>query len=163
MQTLVVYDIPGDRVRGKIADICLDYGLERIQYSVFLGGLSDNRREELIMKLKKRLGKEEGGIQIFVICEKDLRTRLQLGTPPQDKHPEREKCAPEAATPSEASDAETRPSLREHGDALPLPAPDVNPFADPPTLPTLSGRPEPVARRRHGGKRARAPQGDSHD
>jgi len=30
--TLLIYDIPSDRLRGKVANACLDYGLERIQY-----------------------------------------------------------------------------------------------------------------------------------
>jgi len=46
MQCLVVYDIPDDRVRGKVADICLDYGLDRIQYSAFLGDLQRTHQEE---------------------------------------------------------------------------------------------------------------------
>ena len=98
MQTLVVYDIPSDKLRTKIADICLDYGLERIQFSVFFGTISDNRREELTMKLSKRLGKQEGGIQIFVICEKDLRVRRQLGNPPHDASPPRAPATPSPPT-----------------------------------------------------------------
>ena len=34
---LVVYDISNTRVRTKIADLCLDYGLSRIQLSAYLG------------------------------------------------------------------------------------------------------------------------------
>ena len=40
MQSLLIYDIPDDRARQKIADACLDYGLQRIQYSAFLGELT---------------------------------------------------------------------------------------------------------------------------
>jgi hypothetical protein len=40
MQSLLIYDIPDDRARQKVADACLDYGLERIQYSAFLGELT---------------------------------------------------------------------------------------------------------------------------
>ncbi|RMF86962.1 MAG: CRISPR-associated endonuclease Cas2, partial [Nitrospinota bacterium] len=28
MKCLLIYDIPDDRIRTKIADFCLDYGLE---------------------------------------------------------------------------------------------------------------------------------------
>ena len=35
MHTYVIYDIVKDRIRKKIADVCLDYGLKRIQYSSF--------------------------------------------------------------------------------------------------------------------------------
>ena len=78
MQTLLIYDIPSDRARGKVADTCLDYGLERIQYSAFFGELSANRAEELIRKVARVLGKEEGKIQLFPICEKDLKLRRDL-------------------------------------------------------------------------------------
>lgn len=78
MKCLLVYDIPNDKIRTKIADICLDYGLERIQYSAFLGELSHNRREEIMQKLKRKLGKREGNIQLFPICERDLRLRREI-------------------------------------------------------------------------------------
>ena len=35
--TILIYDIPDDRLRSKVADACLEYGLDRIQYSAFLG------------------------------------------------------------------------------------------------------------------------------
>ena len=40
MRYLLIYDISHDGVRTKVADACLDYGLERIQYSAFLGSLT---------------------------------------------------------------------------------------------------------------------------
>ena len=88
MQTLVVYDIPHDGVRTKIADICLDYGLERIQYSAYMGDLQRTHQEELLLKVKKKLGKREGKVQLFPICERDMRLVLAViqveaaGSPP---------------------------------------------------------------------------------
>lgn len=76
MHCLVVYDIPNDDVRTKVADICLDYGLERIQYSAFEGVLSRNLQEELILKIKKRVGRREGNVQLFPICQEDWENRL---------------------------------------------------------------------------------------
>lgn len=78
MRCLVVYDIPDDRIRARVADSCLDYGLDRIQYSAFCGDLSRNRQEELMRKLSRLLGKREGKIQLFVICEKDWGERLEV-------------------------------------------------------------------------------------
>lgn len=72
MQTYVVYDIVEDRVRKKIADTCLDYGLQRIQYSAFCGELSRDRRESLALKLARWLEKQEGRIEIVPLCDKDL-------------------------------------------------------------------------------------------
>lgn len=79
MIVLLIYDIVEDKVRNKLADICLDYGLERIQYSAFLGELNHNRQEEMLQKMKRKLGKSAGNIQLFPLCEKDLRLRKKIG------------------------------------------------------------------------------------
>lgn len=78
MKTILVYDIPNDRIRTKIADFCLDYGLDRIQYSAFQGDLSRTHQEELILRIGERLGKHEGKIQLFTICDKDWAQRLEI-------------------------------------------------------------------------------------
>ncbi len=68
MQCVVVYDIPDDRLRAKVADICLDYGLERIQFSAFAGSLQPSHIDELLAKIKKSAGKRAADVQIFPIC-----------------------------------------------------------------------------------------------
>jgi len=78
VQCLIVYDIPDDRIRGKVADACLDYGLDRIQYSAFLGDLEPTHQEELLMKIGDQLGDKAGNVQLFPICEKDWRARLVI-------------------------------------------------------------------------------------
>lgn len=78
MQCLLVYDIPDDRLRGKVAEICLDYGLERIQYSAFRGELSHNLQEEIMEKTARKLGNKQGNIQLFPICDKDIRLRKEV-------------------------------------------------------------------------------------
>ena len=57
---MLLYDIEDDRLRTRIADICMDYGLERIQFSAFFGKLNRNRRQELALKLQNELGDESG-------------------------------------------------------------------------------------------------------
>lgn len=76
MRCLLIYDIPNDRVRTKVADVCLDYGLDRTQYSAFCGQLSRGQQEELLMKIKKKLGKKPANVQIIPICAKDWEERL---------------------------------------------------------------------------------------
>jgi CRISPR-associated protein Cas2 len=78
MKCLLIYDIPDDRVRTKIANFCLDYGLDRVQYSAFVGDLSMNYQEELMLKITKRLGKAAGRIDIFAIRNEDWRRRQSL-------------------------------------------------------------------------------------
>ena len=77
-RTLVMYDIERDRIRHRISEVCLDYGLERIQFSVFRGKLNRNKREELLMKLTETLGDEPGKILIQPMCEDDFKSALEL-------------------------------------------------------------------------------------
>jgi len=78
MHCLVVYDISDDAKRTKVADICLDYGLDRIQYSAFLGDLPVTHQEELMLRVKKALGRKPGNIQLFPLCAKDWQGRQAI-------------------------------------------------------------------------------------
>ncbi|MFL5586064.1 MAG: CRISPR-associated endonuclease Cas2 [Ktedonobacteraceae bacterium] len=70
MRCLLIYDIAHDGVRNKVADACLDYGLERIQYSAFFGELSHIHQRELLLKIKRRIGKHGANVQLFPLDEK---------------------------------------------------------------------------------------------
>jgi CRISPR-associated protein Cas2 len=78
MICLLIYDIPDDRARAEVADICQDYGLQRIQYSAFAGTLARTHQEELMRKIQKRLKRLPAKVQLFVICERDWRARLEI-------------------------------------------------------------------------------------
>ena len=78
MKVLLIYDIPDDRVRSKVADLCLDYGLDRIQYSAFQGELRRTHQEELLMRIKKRLGKKPGDVRLIPVCRKDWAARIEV-------------------------------------------------------------------------------------
>jgi len=73
LRTLVIYDIEDDRIRLKISETCLDYGLVRIQFSAFLGTLNRNKREELFLKLSSLLADNPGKILLQPICDKDVK------------------------------------------------------------------------------------------
>ena len=70
---MLIYDIEDDRLRSRVADVCLDYGLERIQFSAFFGKLNRNRRQELALRLRNELGDESGRVRIIPVCEEDLK------------------------------------------------------------------------------------------
>jgi CRISPR-associated protein Cas2 len=72
LRTLVIYDIVDDRIRSKISETCLDFGLARIQYSAFAGAVNRNKREELFLRLRETLGGEAGKILIQPVCDKDV-------------------------------------------------------------------------------------------
>ncbi|HEY9867619.1 MAG TPA: CRISPR-associated endonuclease Cas2 [Candidatus Obscuribacterales bacterium] len=84
MLILTIYDIENDRIRTKISEACKDYGLERIQYSAFLGDLNTLRRDELLIRLRKTLGDYSGNIQLIPLCDKDVRLRKIIDVPKSD-------------------------------------------------------------------------------
>jgi CRISPR-associated protein Cas2 len=76
LRTLVIYDIEDDKIRLRISETCLDYGLARIQYSAFLGILNRNKREELFLRLTSILDDNAGKIMLQPICHKDVQEVL---------------------------------------------------------------------------------------
>jgi CRISPR-associated protein Cas2 len=75
MRCLVIYDIAHDGIRSKIADACLDYGLQRIQYSAFFGDLTQTHQRELLAMMERRIGKHAANIQLFPLDEKSWSLR----------------------------------------------------------------------------------------
>jgi len=69
MRCLLIYDISHDGTRTKVADACLDYGLQRIQYSAFIGEISKIHQRELLLKIKRRIGKQNANVQVFPLDE----------------------------------------------------------------------------------------------
>lgn len=70
MQCLVIYDIPHDGTRQKVADACLDYGLQRIQYSAFVGNLSRSHQRALFQEITRRVRRREASVQLFPLDER---------------------------------------------------------------------------------------------
>lgn len=75
---LIVYDISEDKVRAKVADACLDYGLDRLQYSVFEGSLSRNHQEELMLLVDELLLEANGSVVLFPLTEDNWQRRLEV-------------------------------------------------------------------------------------
>ena len=76
LRTLVIYDIENDKIRLKISETCLDYGLVRIQFSAFQGMLNRNKREELFLRLISILDDNAGKILLQPICHKHVKDVL---------------------------------------------------------------------------------------
>ena len=73
VSVVLIYDIEDDKLRTRASEICLNYGLERIQYSAFFGKLNRNRRQELSLQLRNTMGNESARIRIIPVCEDDLK------------------------------------------------------------------------------------------
>lgn len=69
----LIYDIENDKLRTRAADICMNYGLDRIQFSAFFGKLNRNRRQELCLRLQRELGDESARVRIIPVCQDDLK------------------------------------------------------------------------------------------
>jgi CRISPR-associated protein Cas2 len=78
MRLLLVYDIVNDRQRTKVADACLDYGLDRFQYSAFVGTLSRTRQEELMLRIQAVIGDGAACVHLYPIDDKAWQKRLLL-------------------------------------------------------------------------------------
>lgn len=78
MLVWAIYDIQKDKVRAKIAKLCKQAGLYRVQKSVFLGDIENNRLDELALSSKKEI-KEEDSVYIFPMCREDFKKVILLG------------------------------------------------------------------------------------
>jgi CRISPR-associated protein Cas2 len=72
MLTWVVYDVSDDRTRARVARRCLDFGLYRVQKSVFLGDLAANRVEEVVLFSREILNLETDSVYVFPMCREDF-------------------------------------------------------------------------------------------
>jgi len=66
---LVTYDIEDDKRRKKISDRLLADGLLRIQYSVFMGPLTDPLLDRLNIWLDKKIEESEGVNDSIIILK----------------------------------------------------------------------------------------------
>ena len=78
MRTLIIYDMPNDKARRKLIEMLKDYGLARVQFSAFIGELSNNRRQELMLRLSNFLDLKDGNIQMYVMCAKDEELMVEI-------------------------------------------------------------------------------------
>lgn len=72
MLTWVIYDIADDRTRTRIAKKCLNFGLYRVQKSVFLGDVEPNRLDEIELFSKDEMDEETDSVYIFPMCKEDF-------------------------------------------------------------------------------------------
>ncbi|NEN22786.1 CRISPR-associated endonuclease Cas2 [Cryomorpha ignava] len=75
----VMYDIKKDKARSKIAKICKQSGLYRVQYSVFLGQLSANSKDSLWIQIEELIDEETDSVYIFPMSKNELQDTILLG------------------------------------------------------------------------------------
>lgn len=83
---VVVYDIPCDKRRKKIADLLEGYG-KRVQYSVFECVLSRPKYRELQKRLKYVFKSEEDNIRFYSVSRHTFDQVEAWGGPPITEAP----------------------------------------------------------------------------
>lgn len=75
----VIYDISSDRPRGKVAKLCKEAGLYRVQKSAFLGTIERNRLDELSLQIDEHLDQDVDSVYIFPMCQPDFQKVILKG------------------------------------------------------------------------------------
>ncbi len=75
----VMYDIKDDRARTKISKACEKAGLNRVQYSVFLGSIEKSFLDELQIRIEELINAEKDSVYIFPMSKNELRETVLLG------------------------------------------------------------------------------------
>ncbi len=65
---VVSYDITSSKRRLKVARLLLDYGGERVQYSVFELYITERHLERLRARLQKLVDTEEDSVRFYRLC-----------------------------------------------------------------------------------------------
>ncbi|MDY6822298.1 MAG: CRISPR-associated endonuclease Cas2 [Thermodesulfobacteriota bacterium] len=77
--TWIIYDIVENRPRTRLAKICKQFGLQRVQKSVFLGKLESNRFDELTQQCLDLIDENQDSVYIFPFCQEDFKNIKVLG------------------------------------------------------------------------------------
>lgn len=77
MLVWVIYDITDNRTRQRVSDCCKNYGLYRVQKSVFLGDLNTNDRESLGLECEELIDTEKDSVYVFPMDEQSFK-KVQL-------------------------------------------------------------------------------------
>lgn len=75
----VLYDIENDKARTKVAKLCKQAGLYRVQFSVFLGTLEKNRKDTLQLQIEELIDEDKDSVYIFPMSKNELQETVLLG------------------------------------------------------------------------------------
>jgi CRISPR-associated protein Cas2 len=86
MLVLVVYDVPDNKRRTKLAKFLEGYG-RRVQYSVFECFLSLAEMKALHDKVRRRIKEDEDNVRFYWIPKDAVPRTLTLGSTPPEEPP----------------------------------------------------------------------------
>lgn len=91
MRYLIIYDITDDNLRNHVSELLKDYGLQRIQYSAFIGNLRRDKLNSLMVDLRRLIGEAVENVQIYPLCDVCFKGRREIGKPKRYEFKEKEK------------------------------------------------------------------------
>ncbi|HOV83142.1 MAG TPA: CRISPR-associated endonuclease Cas2 [Methanothrix sp.] len=68
MLVWVIYDISENSIRSRVAKLCKNYGLYRVQKSAFLGDLNRNESDSLALECQEAI-EQSDSVYVFPMCE----------------------------------------------------------------------------------------------
>lgn len=75
----VLYDVENDKNRNKIAKICKQKGLYRVQLSAFVGTIERSDMDELSLMIEPLIDESIDKVYIFTMSQQDLKKCKMLG------------------------------------------------------------------------------------
>jgi len=75
----VMYDIEIDKARLKVAKLCKQAGLYRVQFSVFLGTIDNNQKDTLKLQIAALINEETDSVYIFPMTKAELQATVLMG------------------------------------------------------------------------------------
>ncbi|UBM60792.1 CRISPR-associated endonuclease Cas2 [Marinilongibacter aquaticus] len=75
----ILYDIEKDRQRTRVAKMCKQAGLYRVQFSCFLGTLNKNELDTLNLQIGELIDEEKDKVYIFPMSKNELQQCKLLG------------------------------------------------------------------------------------
>ena len=79
MRYVVIYDVSDDNLRTLVSETLKDYGLQRIQYSGFMGDLRRDELNSLLVDLKNLIKDLVENVQLFPMCDSCLKGKKEVG------------------------------------------------------------------------------------
>ncbi|KAM3091372.1 CRISPR-associated endonuclease Cas2 [Phormidesmis sp. 146-35] len=86
MLVVVVYDIPNDKRRTKLANFLEGYG-RRVQYSVFECFLTLDQMQKMAEQVRKKIKLEEDNVRFYWISSDAMGRTITLGSSPPEPPP----------------------------------------------------------------------------
>ena len=75
----VIYDISSNKRRNAVIKACKNYGLYRVQKSVFLGTLNRNEIDSIALECKDAIDIDVDSVYVFPLCEDDFKKVKLIG------------------------------------------------------------------------------------